>query len=76
MKKNTKMEGGENRVNVETFLTLSKSITVKSQVPIQFFCSRKRELNRNDHLGKSSPPTRTYIILISASPIIGLTRAP
>lgn len=66
-------EGG--REGGETVLTLSKSIPVKSQVPIQVLLEEEgTEPERSPW--EELPPSQTYIILISASPIIGLTRPP
>lgn len=61
------------RVGVETALTLSKSIPVKSQVPIQVLLEEER--TEPERSPWEELPSQTYIILISASPIIGLTRA-
>lgn len=59
-------------------LTLSKSIAVKTGVPIQVVLEEKgtepEQSPWGEQLPYPPPPTqKNYIILISASPIIGLT---
>lgn len=64
----------DRREEVQTVLTLSKSIAVKSQVPIQVLLEEER--TEPERSPWEELPPLTYIILISASPIIGLTRPP
>lgn len=66
--------GGGCTVVVHAVLIQSKSIKVKSQVPIQVLLE-KGELNRNDHLGKRSPLDITSPYY-SSVPVIGPTRTP
>lgn len=73
---NEKTEGTIScREAVQSVLTLSKSIAVKSQVPIQVLLEEERTEPERSPWEDTLPPS-TYIILISASPIIGLTRPP
>lgn len=67
-------EKQKERTRADTILTLSKSIPVKSQVPIQVLLEEER--TEPERSPWEALPPQTYIILISASPIIGLTRPP
>lgn len=63
-------------MGVETVLTLSKSIPVKSQVPIQVLLEEEGTEPERSPWEDLPPTNQTYIILISASPVIGQHGCP